>query len=143
MAKPFAAWRAASWDIEMAAHNKVYQRYGFLFAAYTKRLWWSESLVTLYKLCMTVLILFVSDSDELKILFGMLGATMMMAFFAFFQPFKHPDILSINTGGQLVILMVLFAAYAVQVIYRPYMSPSEYADIRVASRSPSFGSEVH
>ena len=110
MAKPFAAWKAAVWDKEMATHAKVYQRFGFLFAAYTKRLWWSESLITLYKLCMTVLILFVSDSDELKILFGMLGATIMMAVFSFFQPFKHPDILSINTVGQLIILMVLFAA---------------------------------
>jgi hypothetical protein len=40
----------------------------------------------------------------------MLGATAMMATLAFFQPFKHPDILSINTGAQMVVLMVLFAA---------------------------------
>ena len=31
----------------------------------------------------------------------MLGATVMMAALAFFQPFKHPDILSINTGAQI------------------------------------------
>ena len=40
----------------------------------------------------------------------MLGATVMMATLAFFQPFKHPDILSINTGAQMVVLLVLFAA---------------------------------
>ena len=40
----------------------------------------------------------------------MLGATAMMATLAFFQPFKHPDILSINTGAQMVVLLVLFAA---------------------------------
>ena len=34
----------------------------------------------------------------------------MMAMLAFFQPFKHPDILSINTGAQMVVLLVLFAA---------------------------------
>ena len=34
----------------------------------------------------------------------------MMAVLAFFQPFKHPDILSINTGAQMVVLLVLFAA---------------------------------
>ena len=42
--------------------------------------------------------------------FGMINATMMMATLAFFQPFKHPDILSINTGAQTVVLLVLFAA---------------------------------
>jgi len=67
-------------------------------------------VLLLYKLSMTVLILFVSDGDENKILFGMLGATAMMATLAFFQPFKHPDILSINTGAQVVVLLVLFAA---------------------------------
>ena len=34
----------------------------------------------------------------------------MMGSLAFFQPFKHPDILSINTGAQMVVLFVLFAA---------------------------------
>ena len=34
----------------------------------------------------------------------------MMAVLAFFQPFKHSDILSINTGAQMVVLLVLFAA---------------------------------
>ena len=67
-------------------------------------------MLLLYKLSMTVLILFVSDNDENKILFGMLGATAMMATLAFFQPFKHPKILSINTGAQMVVLLVLFAA---------------------------------
>ena len=40
----------------------------------------------------------------------MLGATVMMAALAFFQPFKHPEILSINTGAQIAVLFVLFAA---------------------------------
>ena len=40
----------------------------------------------------------------------MLGATVMMAALAFFQPFRHPEILSINTGAQIVVLFVLFAA---------------------------------
>ena len=35
---------------------------------------------------------------------------MMMAALAFFQPFKHPEILSINTGAQIAVLFVLFAA---------------------------------
>ena len=63
-----------------------------------------------YKLAMTVLIMFVSDNDANKVLFGMLMATAMMATLAFFQPFKHADILSINTGGQMAVLLVLFAA---------------------------------
>ena len=29
---------------------------------------------------------------------------------SFYQPFRHNDILSINTGAQLVVLLVLFAA---------------------------------
>ena len=40
----------------------------------------------------------------------MLGATLMLALLAFFQPFKHPGILSINTGAQMVVLLVLFGA---------------------------------
>ena len=35
-----------------------------------------------------------------------------------------------NASFQMaIILMVLFGSFAVQVIYRPYMSPSEYAEI--------------
>jgi hypothetical protein len=110
MSKPYTAWMATVWEPEMQKHKKIYKRFGFLFGAYTQRFWWFESLNTFYKLAMTVLILFVSDGDELKILFGMVGATAMMAVLAFFQPFKHPDILSINTGVQMVVLLVLFAA---------------------------------
>ena len=110
MSKPYTAWMATVWEPEMEKHKKIYKRFGFLFGAYTQRFWWFESLNTFYKLTMTVLILFVSDGDELKILFGMVGATAMMAVLAFFQPFKHPDILSINTGVQMVVLLVLFAA---------------------------------
>ena len=110
MSKPYTAWMATVWEPEMEKHKKIYKRFGFLFGAYTQRFWWFESLNTFYKLAMTVLILFVSDGDELKILFGMVGATAMMAVLAFFQPFKHPDILSINTGVQMVVLLVLFAA---------------------------------
>ena len=94
----------------MAKYDKLHKRIGFLFFAYNKNYWWFEPVLLLYKLSMTVLILFVSNGDENKILFGMLGATAMMATLAFFQPFKHPDILSINTGAQTVVLLVLFAA---------------------------------
>jgi hypothetical protein len=40
----------------------------------------------------------------------MFGAVVMLGVLAFFQPFKHPGILSINTGGQMVVLLVLFGA---------------------------------
>jgi len=110
VAKKFPAWKADVWDAEMAHHIKFYHRFGFLFAAYTKRFWWFESLLTIYKLAMTVLILFVSDKDEPKILFGMLGATLMLGIFSFYQPFKNPDLLSVNTGAQMAVLMVLFTA---------------------------------
>jgi hypothetical protein len=110
MAKKFPEWKAEVWDEEMAHHIKFYNRFGFLFAAYTKQFWWFESLITIYKLAMTVLILFVSDEDEPKILFGMLGATLMLGIFSFYQPFKNPDLLSINTGAQMVVLLVLFTA---------------------------------
>jgi hypothetical protein len=109
-AKPFAAWLAEIWDPQMLKYDKLYKRVGFLTSTYTQRYWWFESLVTVYKLAMTVLVMFVSDGDENKILFGMLIATAMMAFFSFYQPFRHRDILSINTGAQLVVLLVLFAA---------------------------------
>ena len=108
--KTFSAWKPEYWDPSMAKYDKLYKRIGFLFFAYNKGYWWFEPVLLLYKLSMTVLILFVSDGDENKILFGMLGATAMMATLAFFQPFKHPDILSINTGAQMVVLLVLFAA---------------------------------
>ena len=104
---PFAC---SSRDPIATRYEKLYKRIGFLFFAYNKGYWWFEPVLLLYKLSMTVLILFVSDGDENKILFGMLGATAMMATLAFFQPFKHPDILSINTGAQVVVLLVLFAA---------------------------------
>ena len=111
MAKPFAAWKEADgWDRDMARYKKLLGRYGFLCSAYTVRLWWFESLLLVYRLAMTVLILFVSDDDEPKILFGSLGATLMLATISFFQPFKHPGILSINSASQLVILMVLMGA---------------------------------
>jgi hypothetical protein len=109
-AKPFAAWLAEIWDPQMLKYDKLYKRVGFLTSTYTQRYWWFESLVTVYKLAMTVLVMFVSDGNENKILFGMLIATAMMAFFSFYQPFRHRDILSINTGAQLVVLLVLFAA---------------------------------
>jgi hypothetical protein len=88
----------------------MHKRIGFLFFAYKREFWWFESLTLFYKLAMTVLIIFVSNGDENKVLFGMLLATTMMATLAFFQPFKHSDILSINTGGQMAVLLVLFAA---------------------------------
>jgi len=110
MAKPFAAWKSAVWDEDMSRFVKNYKRFGFLFAAYTTRFWWFESLITLYKLCMTVLVVFISDKDEAKILFGMVGATLMMGCMSFFQPFKHSGILTINSMAQLVILMTLFTA---------------------------------
>jgi hypothetical protein len=110
MSKKFPDWKEEVWDLEMAHHLKFYNRFGFLFAAYTKRFWWFESLITIYKLTMTVLILFVSDEDEPKILMGMLGATLMLGIFSFYQPFKNPDLLSINTGAQMVVLLVLFTA---------------------------------
>ena len=109
-AKKFPDWKVEVWDAEMAHHVKFYNRFGFLFAAYTRDFWWFESLITLYKLTMTVLILFVSDKDEPKILMGMMGATLMLGVFSFYQPFKNPDLLSINTGAQMVVLMVLFTA---------------------------------
>jgi hypothetical protein len=108
--EPLHVWKAAAWEPQVAKYEKIYKRIGFLTSTYTRRYWWFESLVTIYKLAMTVLVMFVSDSDELKILFGMLGATAMMAFFSFYQPFRHRDILSINTVAQLVVLLVLFAA---------------------------------
>jgi hypothetical protein len=108
--KKFMVWKAEVWDGRMAKYDKLYKRIGFLFFAYNKGYWWFEPVLLIYKLSMTVLILFVSNGDENKILFGMLGATAMMATLAFFQPFKHPDILSINTGAQMVVLLVLFAA---------------------------------
>ena len=107
---PFAEWEAQQWEPQMAKYDKIFKRVGFLTSTYTRRYWWFESLVTIYKLSMTVLVMFVSDGDENKILFGMLGATSLMAVYAFFQPFKHPDILSINTVAQIVVLMVLFSA---------------------------------
>jgi hypothetical protein len=110
MAKPFAAWKSTVWDEKMAPHVKCFNRYGFLFAAYTTRFWWFEGLITVYKLCMTVVIVFVSDLDQAKILFGMTGATLMLGAMSFYQPFKHAGILSINTMAQLVILFVLFTA---------------------------------
>jgi len=110
MAKPFAAWKIDIWDEKMASHVKFYRRFGFLFAAYTTKFWWFESLITVYKLGMTTVMMFVSDKDEAKILFGMFGATAMMSAMAFFQPFKHSGILSLNTLAQFVILMVLFTA---------------------------------
>ena len=113
--KTFSAWKPEYWDPSMAKYDKLYKRIGFLFFAYNKGYWWFEPVLLLYKLSMTVLILFVSDGDENKILFGMLGATAMMATLAFFQPFKHPDILSINTGAQMVVLLVLFAAMSLLV----------------------------
>ena len=68
VAKKFPDWKRDVWDADMAHHIKFYKRFGFLFAAYNRRFWWFESLITVYKLAMTVLILFVSDSDEPKIL---------------------------------------------------------------------------
>ena len=65
-AVPFKAWRAEFWDPIMAKHSKLHQRLGFLFAAYHEGYWWFEPVLLLYKLSMTVLILFVSDSDENK-----------------------------------------------------------------------------
>jgi hypothetical protein len=109
-AKPFASWRTEAWDPQMAKYNKIHKRIGFLFFAYTKDFWWFESLILVYKLTMTVLVIFVSDGDENKILFGMLGATTMMGILSFCQPFRHASILSINTVGQIVVLVVLFAA---------------------------------
>jgi len=94
----------------MTKYTRMDDRFGFLFGAYSKKCWWFESVFTVYKLLMTVGILFVSDETPNKILFGMLGATSMMALAAFYQPFKHPDVLSINTMSQFVILLVLFAA---------------------------------
>jgi hypothetical protein len=67
-ADSFSTWKKAQWDPQMERYRKVFRRFGFLFGAYTNRFWWFESLITVYKLCMTVLILFVSDGDELKIL---------------------------------------------------------------------------
>ena len=107
---PFAEWEAQQWEPQMAKYDKIFKRVGFLTSTYMRRYWWFESLVTIYKLSMTVLVMFVSDGDENKILFGMLGATVMMGVFSFYQPFRHRDILSINTGAQLVVLLVLFAA---------------------------------
>ena len=110
MPKKFAAWKVEAWDPRIVGYDKFHKRFGFLYAAYKCKFWWFESLITLYKLAMTTGVLFVSDVDQLKILFGMMGCTLMMGLFAFFQPFKHPDILSINTGAQLVVLLVLFSA---------------------------------
>jgi hypothetical protein len=107
---PFAAWQVEHWDPQMAKYDKIFKRTGFLTSTYLRRYWWFESLVTIYKLAMTVLVMFVSDGDQNKILFGLVGATAMMAFFSFYQPFRHRDILSINTGAQLVVQLVLFAA---------------------------------
>jgi hypothetical protein len=109
-AKPFEEWKAEIWTPQMAKYDKIFKRTGFLTSTYTKQYWWFESLVTIYKLAMTVLVMFVSGGDENKILCGMLGATAMLAFYSFYQPFRHRDILSINTGAQLVVLTVLFAA---------------------------------
>jgi hypothetical protein len=107
---PFAEWEAQCWAPQMAKYDKIYKRTGFLTSTYKQHYWWFEALVTIYKLAMTVLVMFVSGGDENKILFGMVGATAMMAVFSFYQPFRHPDILSINTVAQLIILLVLFAA---------------------------------
>ena len=53
-----------------------YKRIGFLFFAYSKGYWWFEPVLLLYKLSMTVLILFVSDGDENKSLVRVLRATL-------------------------------------------------------------------
>jgi len=106
----FDEWKANRWNPQLAMYKKVFRRFGFLFAAYKNDYWWFESLVTVYKLCMTTLIMFVSENDEEKILFGMLGCTIMLGILAFCQPYKHADILSINAVGQLVVLLVLFSA---------------------------------
>jgi hypothetical protein len=66
--KTFAAWQPEYWDPSMAKYDKLYKRIGFLFFAYNKGYWWFEPVLLLYKLSMTVLILFVSDGDENKIL---------------------------------------------------------------------------
>ena len=52
----------------MAKYEKLYKRIGFLFYAYSDGYWWFEPVLLFYKLSMTVLILFVSDGDENKIL---------------------------------------------------------------------------
>ena len=66
--KTFAAWQPEYWDLSMAKYDKLYKRIGFLFFAYNKGYWWFEPVLLIYKLSMTVLILFVSDGDENKIL---------------------------------------------------------------------------
>ena len=60
---PFAC---SSRDPIATRYEKLYKRIGFLFFAYNKGYWWFEPVLLLYKLSMTVLILFVSDGDENK-----------------------------------------------------------------------------
>ena len=71
---PPPAFACSSRDPITTRYEKLYKRIGFLFFAYNKGYWWFEPVLLLYKLSMTVLILFVSDGDENKILVRGIGA---------------------------------------------------------------------
>jgi hypothetical protein len=65
---PPPAFARSTRDPITTRYEKLYKRIGFLVFAYNKGYWWFEPVLLLYKLSMTVLILFVSDGDENKIL---------------------------------------------------------------------------
>eukprot|EP00937_MAST-01D_sp_MAST-1D-sp2_P004155 g4155.t1 len=116
-----ADWREQVWKPQVTKWQKMETRFGFLFNAYTNRFYWFESLVSIYKLAMTTLVVFVAGVDthggtRLKILYSMFMATCLIALVAFFQPFKDADVLSVETMVNLELLFVLFAALYLQEV---------------------------
>eukprot|EP00937_MAST-01D_sp_MAST-1D-sp2_P003782 g3782.t1 len=108
-------WRQQVWRPTVARWHKYEQRFGFLFNAYHHRFYWFESVMSIYKLLMTTVVVFVSGAnasrgDILRMLYSMFMAVCLIALVAFLQPFKDADVLSVETMVQLELLLVLFAA---------------------------------
>ena len=94
------------------------------FNAYHHSFYWFESVMSVYKLAMTTLVVFVASADTqggttLKVLYSMFMATCLIALVAFLQPFKDADVLSVETMVQLELLFVLFAALYLQEVENP------------------------
>eukprot|EP00937_MAST-01D_sp_MAST-1D-sp2_P007224 g7224.t1 len=92
-------WRETVWAPRMAKCHKFEVRFGFLFNAYKHKYFWFESLMSVYKLAQTTLVVFISGADgpggtTLKILYSMFMATCLIAIVAFLQPYKEDDVLS-------------------------------------------------
>eukprot|EP00937_MAST-01D_sp_MAST-1D-sp2_P005886 g5886.t1 len=93
--------------------------FGFLFNAYHHRFFYFESVMTIYKLSMTTLVVFIEGADgpkgtALKILYSMFVSTCLIAVVAFLQPYKDKVVLSVATMVNLEVLFVLFAARYLQ-----------------------------